>query len=82
MDKRSPVFLIGGLIDTVLEGAIAVNCGSGHVFEKQLQIPYHGVLGVGLWASYLLLMVTAGRDHESWRLSMGTLNSFPMKSSC
>jgi hypothetical protein len=40
-----------------------VNGGGGHVFEKQLQILYHGVLGVGLWASYSLLMFAAGRDH-------------------
>ncbi len=65
MDKCSPVFLIGGLIDPVLEGAIAVNVGGGHAFEKQLQIPHHGILGVGLWASYLLLVVAAGRDHSS-----------------
>jgi hypothetical protein len=37
----------------------------GTFFEKQLQIPYHGVLGVGLWVSYLLLMVTEGCDHAS-----------------
>jgi hypothetical protein len=77
LDKRSPVFLIGGLIDPVLDGAIAVNGGSGQVFEKQLQIPHHGVLGVGLWASYLLLMVAAGWDHASWRLIVGTSNSLP-----
>jgi len=63
LDKRSPVFLIGGLIDPVLEGAIAVNSGGGYIFEKQLQISYHGVLGVGLWASYSSLMFAAGRDH-------------------
>jgi hypothetical protein len=40
-----------------------VNGGGGHVFEEQLQILYHGVLGVGLWASDSLLMFAAGRDH-------------------
>ena len=56
---------------------VSVNGGGGHVFEKQLQIPCHGVLGVGLWVSYLLLMVAAGGDHAPWRSIMGTLNSLP-----
>ncbi len=51
MDKCSPVFLIEGLIDPVLEGAIVVNSGGVHAFKKDLQIPYHGVLGVSLWAA-------------------------------
>ncbi len=41
LEKCSPVFLIGGLIDPVLERAIAVNDGGGHVFKKELQILHH-----------------------------------------
>jgi hypothetical protein len=79
LDKCSPVFLIGVLIDPVLEGAIAVNDSGMHVFEKQLQIPHHGDLGVGLWVSYLLLVVAAGRDHASQGSIVGTSNSLPHK---
>jgi hypothetical protein len=38
---------------------------------------HHGVLGVGLWASYLPLMVAAGRDHASQQSIVDTLNSLP-----
>jgi len=42
---------------------MTVDGGGGHIFEEQLQISYHGVLGVGLWASDLSLMFAAGRNH-------------------
>ncbi len=65
MDKCSPVFLIGCLIDPVLERAVAVDGGGGHAFKKELQILHHGVLGVSLWAAHSLLVVATGRDHAS-----------------
>ena len=63
MDKCSPVLLIGGLIDPVLEGAIAVNGVGGHAFKKKLQTPHHGVLGVSLWVDYSSLVIATGHDH-------------------
>ncbi len=78
LDKCSPIFLIGGLIDPVLEGAIAVNGGGVHAFKEELQIPsYHSVLGVSLWAAYSLLVVATGHDHASQWLVVWTLNSLP-----
>ena len=43
--------------------------------EPLLQVLYHGVLGVDLWAPYLSLMVTTGREHASWQSIAGTSNS-------
>ncbi len=77
MDKCSPVFLIGDLIDPVLERAVAVDGGGGHAFKKELQILHHDVLGVSLWAAHLLLVVATGRDHASRWLIVGTLDSLP-----
>jgi hypothetical protein len=36
LDKCSPVFFIGGLIDPILEGAVSVDGGGGHAFKKEL----------------------------------------------
>jgi hypothetical protein len=36
LDKCSPVFFIGGLIDPILWGAVLVNGGGGHAFKKEL----------------------------------------------
>ncbi len=77
MDKCSPVFLIRGLIDSVLERAIVVDGGGGHAFKKKLQILHHGVLGVSLWAAHLSLVVTIDHDHASRRSIVGTLDSLP-----
>jgi hypothetical protein len=77
LDKCSPIFPIGGLVDTVLEGAIAVNGGVVHAFKEELQILYHGVLGVSLWAAYSSLVVATGRDHATQWSVVGTSNSLP-----
>ncbi len=58
-------------------GAIAVNGGGVHAFKEELQILYHGVLGVCVWMAYSLLVVATGHDHASQRLVMGTLDSLP-----
>ena len=77
MDKCSPVLLIGGLIDPVLEGAIAVNGVGGHAFKKKLQTPHHGVLGVSLWADYSSLVIATGHDHAYRHSIVETSNSLP-----
>jgi hypothetical protein len=79
LDKCSSVFLIGGLIDPVLEGAVAVDDGGGHAFKKELQILHHGVLSVSLRVAHSLLVVTTGHDHASRRSIMGTLDNLPNK---
>jgi hypothetical protein len=79
LDKCSPVYLIGGLIDPVFERAIAVDGGGGQAFKKEQQILQHGVLVVSLWAAHLLLVVATGHDHASQQLIIETLDSLPDK---
>ena len=57
--------LIRCLIDLVLERAKAINGGSGDSSKEKLQILYHGVFGVGLWASNLSLMIATRSNHAS-----------------